>query len=347
MDEENNNNGNGSGQYDVKLLLLGSGESGKSTFFKQVRIITQRPFTDIERRRVKPTVYFNVISSMALLCQKARDLGLTLDREEHNQSAERIIQLSKNRSFHGSLNSKGREGEKNFYTEEIAQDMQDVWSDSQIQSVFTKYRGEVHIFDGADYFFSQLDKIKQQDYLPTEEDIIHCRQKTVGIIEVSFEHEGLKFSLFDVGGQRSERKKWVNCFEGVSAVVYVSSLADYDLKMYEDDTLNRMDDSMTVFEGLCNGFFKETPIIIIQNKTDIFKQKLQVHGIDCCFSEYKGTNDFRESMDYIREKFLALNKFDEERIWVHEVCATNTDDVRQVFEKIKHQVADWQKKKSA
>ncbi|KAG2387398.1 hypothetical protein C9374_001730 [Naegleria lovaniensis] len=343
MEENANPN---SGNYDVKLLLLGSGESGKSTFFKQVRIISQRPFSEIERRRVKNTVHFNVVSSMAVMCQKLKDLN-EHDQlsEELQQCSERVLALSKNRSFMTSTNAASKGGERNFYTEEIASDIEKLWNNELVQRVFQTHRNQVHVFDGAEYFFARLDRIRSADYVPTEEDLLHCRQKTIGIVEVSFEFEGLKFSLFDVGGQRSERKKWVNCFEGVSAVVYVSSLADYDLKMYEDDSLNRMDDSLNVFEGLCNGYFKETPIIIVLNKTDIFKKKLQVHGIDTCFSDYKGDkSSYDESVQFIRQKFLALNKFDEQRIWMHDCCATSTEDVRLVFDKIKHQVADWKKK---
>lgn len=198
MDMEENANPN-SGNYDVKLLLLGSGESGKSTFFKQVRIISQRPFSEIERRRVKNTVHFNVVSSMAVMCQKLKDLN-EHDQlsEELQQCSERVLALSKNRSFMTSTTAASKGGERNFYTEEIANDIEKLWNNELIQRVFKTHRNQVHVFDGAEYFFERLDRIKRSDYVPSEEDLLHCRQKTIGIVEVSFEFEGLKFSLFDV-----------------------------------------------------------------------------------------------------------------------------------------------------
>ena len=34
--------------------------------------------------------------------------------------------------------------------------------------------------------------------------------------------------MMDVGGQRSERKKWLNCFEGIQAVIFVVAMSEYD-----------------------------------------------------------------------------------------------------------------------
>jgi len=45
------------------------------------------------------------------------------------------------------------------------------------------------------------------------------------------------FRIVDVGGQRSERKKWIHCFEGVTAVIFVSALNEYDLVLAEDDSI--------------------------------------------------------------------------------------------------------------
>ncbi|VEL20170.1 unnamed protein product [Protopolystoma xenopodis] len=42
------------------------------------------------------------------------------------------------------------------------------------------------------------------------------------------------FRLFDVGGQRSERKKWIHCFEGVTAIIFIVALNEYDLGLAED-----------------------------------------------------------------------------------------------------------------
>jgi len=52
-----------------------------------------------------------------------------------------------------------------------------------------------------------------------------------------------------------KEKKWIHCFEGVSAIVFVVSLNEYDLKCYEDDSTMRMKESLFLFEEICNSKF--------------------------------------------------------------------------------------------
>ena len=81
-------------------------------------------------------------------------------------------------------------------------------------------------------------------------DILRCRAPTTGIVETDFEFENAKFKMFDVGGQRSERKKWIHCFENVTAVVFVASISEFDQSLYEDNDMNRMDEALNLFEEI-------------------------------------------------------------------------------------------------
>ena len=49
----------------------------------------------------------------------------------------------------------------------------------------------------------------------------------------------LKFELVDVGGQRSERRKWIQCFDNVTAVLFIISLSDFNQVLAEDEFTNR------------------------------------------------------------------------------------------------------------
>lgn len=59
--------------------------------------------------------------------------------------------------------------------------------------------------------------------------------------------------MFDVGGQRSERKKWMHCFENVTAVVFLAAISEYDQVLVEDETVVCI---ISYFWSMvcCNGF---------------------------------------------------------------------------------------------
>jgi len=76
-----------------------------------------------------------------------------------------------------------------------------------------------------------------KDYVPTDQDILRSRVKTTGITEITFPVQDLIYKVFDVGGQRSERRKWIHCFENLNAVVFMVSLSEYDQVLREDESV--------------------------------------------------------------------------------------------------------------
>ena len=74
----------------------------------------------------------------------------------------------------------------------------------------------------------------------------------LGIVETNITRGNLSVSLIDVGGQRSERKKWWHCFDTVNAVIFVTAISEYDQFLDEDPTVNRMHESIKLFESICN-----------------------------------------------------------------------------------------------
>jgi guanine nucleotide-binding protein G(i) subunit alpha len=65
---------------------------------------------------------------------------------------------------------------------------------------------------------------------------LRSRVKTTGITETTFAIRGYTYRLFDVGGQRSERKKWIHCFEDVTAIVFLAACSEYDQVLLEDES---------------------------------------------------------------------------------------------------------------
>jgi hypothetical protein len=112
--------------------------------------------------------------------------------------------------------------------------------------------------------------------------------------------------MLDVGGQRSERKKWIHCFDEVKAVIFIAALSDYDLTLAEDPTMNRLIESLKLFANICNNrWFVTASMILFLNKTDLFAIKLKRGTkISVCFPLYNGDpNSYEETTSYIQVNF--------------------------------------------
>lgn len=88
-------------------------------------------------------------------------------------------------------------------------------------------------------FYSHIDRLFEPGWMPDNQDMLHSRLRTTGITETLFELGHLNFRMMDVGGQRSERKKWIHCFEGVQCLLFLVALSGYDQCLVEDQNAVR------------------------------------------------------------------------------------------------------------
>jgi len=152
----------------------------------------------------------------------------------------------------------------------------ELWKDPGIQTTFER-RGDfdLHIIDNAKFFLDKSGEIFSQDYVVTEEDALKCRVMTTGIREELFEmSNNFKMLMVDVGGQRSERKKWIQCFDGVSALLFVVAVSEFDQRLFEDSNINRFEESLRIWtEVITMKEFSEKMFILFLNKVDLFEEK--------------------------------------------------------------------------
>jgi len=197
---------------------------------------------------------------------------------------------------------------------------------------------EFQIDDSASYFFDHLDRISEEGYRPSVDDILHVRAKTTGIVETEFVTNGLHFRMVDVGGQRNERKKWIHCFQDVTAIIFVVAISEYDLVLEEDLTTNRMRESLRLFSDIVNNrWFMGTNIILFLNKKDLFEEKIKKVPLTVCFPDYDGQQTYEAGVAFVGQQFLALDQAEDEQhryIYKHETCAVDTQNTRVVFEAI-------------
>jgi len=110
-----------------------------------------------------------------------------------------------------------------------------------------------------------------------------CRVQTTGIHEHEFSIDNNIFRIVDVGGQRSERKKWIRCFEGVTCVVFVAAISTYDQVLFEDSETNRLHEALNLFEEVSNAeWFTKTSMILFLNKSDLYAKKIKKVPITVC-----------------------------------------------------------------
>lgn len=307
---------------DVKLLLLGAGESGKSTIVKQMKIIHEDGFSGDDVKQYKPVVYSNTIQSLAAIVRAMDTLGLEYGDKERKADAKMVCDVV------------SRMEDTEPYSPELLTAMIHLWSDSGIQECFSRAR-EYQLNDSAQYYLDSLDRIGAADYQPTEQDILRTRVKTTGIVETHFTFKNLHFRLFDVGGQRSERKKWIHCFEDVTAIIFCVALSGYDQVLHEDETTNRVHESMKLFDSICNNkWFRKTSIILFLNKKDIFQEKITKSPLSVCFPEYTGPDTFLEAVAYIKSQYESKNRSHDKEVYTHETCATDTNNIQFVFDAV-------------
>jgi len=228
-------------------------------------------------------------------------------------------------------------GSEEPITPQIAVHFKELWSDAGIQKAFEN-RASFQLIDSAAFFFSQLDTLSSPDFLPTLQDVMRVRVRTTGIVEMDFIIDNNKFKMFDVGGQRNERKKWIHCFENVTAVLFIGVLSEYDLTLFEDGTMNRMEETLNIFDEICNSqWFSKTSIILFLNKRDVFEEKIKTVRLQVCpvFKDYEGEQTFEAGCALIESKFQAKNRNPEKMIYTHVTCATDTKTMKVVLSVVK------------
>jgi len=293
--------------------LLGAGESGKSTIAKQMKIIHLNGFTPAECESYREIIYSNILSSIKTLAIEAKKRSLSIQDEAR---LDKIRQINSVDEISNSFN-----------------DIKGAWNEPSIHEVW-KVCNEFQLIDSARYFYDNLDRISAKDFKPTVDDVLHSRQMTTGISEIEWTYKDLAFKMTDVGGQRNHRSKWIHCFDGVTAVIFVISLSEYDQVLREDESTNRMHESITLFESLINSeWFYKTNFIIFFNKKDLFEQKIKTKDLKVCFPEYSGGCNAEAAKQYIATKFEELNhkRHPQRLIYHHFTCATDTTNIRAVF----------------
>jgi len=314
-------------EKNVKILILGTGDSGKTTFTKQL--------TCLHGVLSKETLesYSFILKDLALrgaqtLINCAEETGVL--PKEHTEKAKNIL-------------------EAQVLTPQIAADIQTVTTDPVLVQLLDSKGESLQMqggVSGCKYYWSNADRYAADNFTPTQEDYFKARIKTTGIVESTFSVSGTNFTIVDVGGQRSERKKWLHCFGSVDAIIFLAAINEYDMVLEEDETENRLVESIKLWRALTNApFFKGIPFILFLNKSDLFLDKLPKVPLQEIFADYPsfhsspavaGMSDFEKGWRFIKEQYAKY--FAGTSFYAHTTCAIDTESCKKVFKSVQDQM---------
>jgi len=236
----------------LTIILLGPGDAGKTTFMKQIkylhwsqdpRVLEQEKFIAVLRR--------NCLESMQTLLLFER-VNVPEELKLHKEAVIAAEGLS-----------------------ECVEDILILWENKIIKEAYRRSSElGIPIPSTSSYFWDHAVRFSTGDFLPTVEDIMRAKQKTTGINQIEVEHKGSSIILVDVGGQRSERRKWFHLFDTVNTAIFLVALDEYDMVCEEDGQTNRLSESLTLWSEMTDlAIFRPPSWILFLNKWDISNRR--------------------------------------------------------------------------
>ncbi|CAH2086133.1 unnamed protein product [Euphydryas editha] len=193
--------------------------------------------------------------------------------------------------------------------------------------------------DSVSYFFGELERIARPDYVPSHQDILHCRKATKGITECTININNVPFVFVDVGGQRTQRQKWTQCFDSVTSILFLVSSSEFDQVLSEDRKTNRLEEALNIFDTIVNNVnFKGISIILFLNKSDLLAKKVASKETDIRWYYPQFTGDphnLRDVQMFLLNMFANVRREPKTTLYHHFTTAIDTHNIEVVFNSVK------------
>ncbi|WVZ21305.1 hypothetical protein V8G54_008627 [Vigna mungo] len=286
-----------------KLLLLGvleslgslqslSRQEISSSELLMIKLLFQTGFDDAELKSYIPVIHANVFQTIKVLHDGSKELA------QNDADSSKYVISNENQDIGERLSEIGGRLDYPRLTKELAQEIETLWEDAAIQETYAR-ANELQVPDCTHYFMENLERLSDANYVPTKEDVLYARVRTTGVVEIQFspvgenKRSGEVYRLFDVGGQRNERRKWIHLFEGVTAVIFCAAISEYDQTLYEDENKNRMMETKELFEWVLKQPCFEVPL----NVCEWFKEYQPVST---------GKQEIEHAYEFVKKKFEEL-----------------------------------------
>lgn len=314
----------------VRVLLLGTGASGKSTVFRQMIQLQGGGFSQEEMDMYRPVLVKNTVESAVRLYMEADGLyeqGFVECKLQDRETWDKLLVLAK-------------EALAGNYRSDIGMLISMLWQgDPGMRGTFS-LRDKFELLDSAEYFLDRAVDLFMDDYKVTMEDMLRMRLVTTGMKEETFSVKGTykQLVLIDVGGQRSERRKWIRWFSSVDAVLFIAAINDFDQNTEELSESNRFQEAVAVWNEVTSlDTFKDMSFVLFLNKCDLLAEKLNRVNFTEHFPEFIGDPvdvDFKEEvLEFFRGIFEGA-KGNDAPFFVHNTTATDTQLIAKVLKDV-------------
>lgn len=336
------------------ILLLGAGAVGKSTLFSQFIRAFKAPMGVEFRKGYRSILRANLITQMQAL--------LNVNQADVSHIASELLPFVQ--SVTALTYSSVYPNPEHIIS---------LWADPSMSDRVDKARRHLH---NIDYIFASSTKIRELcdlEYVPTEQDVLHARWRTLGILETDFTLNNNQFRVYDTGGERNERRKWMHVFPDASCIVFVVNLHGYCLSLYEDESVNSLVEDLVLFEEIVNSkHFKQSLICLLFNQKDKFKSAIETNSsfvhqeinrcldsvlpevllelihpyltycypLNAVFPEYQGGPNYEKALSFVKEQFLRVDRRDEfsPPLLTFDTCAVDSSATHPVLVRILSEV---------
>ncbi|KAF8893912.1 guanine nucleotide binding protein, alpha subunit [Infundibulicybe gibba] len=228
-----------------------------------------------------------------------------------------------------------------------SEDMVRLWNDPTVKALLKMQK--IRLEDMAGFFLDSLERVTSPKYVPSDDDILRARLKTLGVSEHRFKLKAGNmishdWRVFDVGGARSLRAAWVPFFDNMDAIIFLAPISCFDQVLAEDPSVNRLEDSILLWKSIVSSqLLRGTDLVLFLNKIDILKTKLSA-GIK--FNQYvvsygDRVNDFESVSNYLKKKFAGLHRHHSpmpRAFYCHLTAVTDVQSTQHILGNVKDMV---------
>ncbi|KAN0034431.1 hypothetical protein ACTFIV_000940 [Dictyostelium citrinum] len=276
---------------EISILILGQKKSGVTTFFKSYSNFENHSMSHNELRGCRNLIYKTIINQLKIFINVSKKQDIKLENDNIKRS-NLILEIDSD----------------NFvWTKEIGDNCFHLWNDSGVQKTFENQFSSLY-----GYFFNNLQRISDENYTPTPNDLKMIKLTQNGVIEIYFIFEHCNIKMIDIGTQTSSSRKWIHCFSEVQAIIYVVDISIYDLmentnssSLSSTSSKNKLDKSLNEIKEIIDSkYLSHTGLMVFFSKKDLFREKLKTVPFKTYDKDYIGNDDFESTTNFIKNKLF-------------------------------------------